>query len=294
METPGGSNATTTTRLHWSMHNDATVRHTVPVLRYATIRAGVVGGTALVIAYVINAPIAADAPGLTAQDVYNAVIFVGAMAWFVTNAFRWLQERLLQPWNHIVFATVALAALGVSIRTAFDSAFDPPNDIAAAIYQAVLTCSLIVVGSIAIFSAWQRPTTPDNASNTKFNGMIRLFDAEPLPGRAKLRSISRWVAIAGGIVFAAAQFASPTVIPAAVALTCAVRYVGTARGNRTRHVSLHLVATTAVVLIHVAAIALFLDDAFLAMSFAISASLMLVALAISASINYFNSTQHPT
>ena len=269
------------------MHHVATVRHTVPALRYATIGAGVVSGTALVIAYVINVPIAAGAPGPTAQDFYNAVIFLGAMAWFVTNAFRWLQERLLQPWHHVVFATVALAALGVSFRTAFDSAFDPPNDFAAAMYQLVLTCSLIVVGSIAIFSAWQRPIAPDpdRATSTRFNGMIRIVDSGPLPGLPILHSISRWVAIAGGIAFAAAQFVSPAVIPAAVALTCVVRYASTQRGTKARRIALLLVAASAIVVIHAAAIALFPDELPFAIALATSATLMLAALVASAVSN---------
>ena len=261
------------------MHHIATVRHTVPALRYATIAAGVVGGAALVIAYVINT---ASAPSITAQDVYNAVIFVGATAWFVTNAFRWLQERLLQPWNHIVFGTVALAALGVSIRTLFDRAVDPPNDFAAAMYQAVLAFSLIVVGSIAIFSAWQRPVSPDNAASTRFNRMMRIVVARPIPGRAKLHLVSRWVAIAGGIIFTAALFASPAVIPAAVALTCAVRYASTQRGTKMRRTATQLVTASAVLAIHIAAIALFPDGLPFTIAIASSASLMLVALVASA------------
>ena len=264
------------------MPGDTTILHTVPALRHATIAAGVACGIVLGIAYVYNAPLAAGSSGPTAQDVFNPIVYVGAAAWFVSNAFRWLQERLLQPWNRITFGAIALAAIGMGVRTAFDLALDPPNDTSAAIYQSVLAGSLFAVGSIAAFSALQRPLVPDGHADTRFSGTIRKIATEPAHRHVVLHQVSRWTAIAGGIAFAVAQFASPTVIPAAAALTCAVRFASTTRANGAKRIATLAVTAIAVAVVHVAAVTLFPDEAFTTIALAVSATILLIALVFGA------------
>ena len=52
-----------------------------------------------------------------------------------------------------------------------------------------------------------------------------LVISNPIPSMK--RDPVRWVAIAGGCLFALMLFASPTVIPVAIAMTCLVRYADT-------------------------------------------------------------------
>ena len=264
------------------MPGDTTIRHTASALRHATIAAGVACGIVLGIAYVYNAPLAAGSSGPTAQDVFNAIVYVGAAAWFVSNAFRWVQERLLQPWNHITFGALSLAAIGIGVRVAFDLALDPPSDSASAIYQSVLAGSLFAIGAIAAFSAFQRPELPDGHAGTRFSGMVRKIATEPAHRHVALHHFSRWTAIGGGVVFAFAQFASPTVIPAAVALTCAVRFANTTRASGATRIATLAAATIAVVVVHLAAIALFPDETFTTIALAVSATILLIALVFGA------------
>ena len=263
---------------------------THPALRASTIAAGVICGAALAVAYMFNAPVAAGSSNLTAQDVFNAVIYIGAAAWFAANSLRWLQERLLQPWNHIAFGAIALAALGIGARAVFDLVVAPPNGTSAAVYQAILTCSLFAVGAVAAFSALQRPGVQEDSAGARYSGLIRRHIVEPIPGHAGLHLVSRWVAFAGGVVFAAAQFASPAVIPAAVALTCVVRFASTHRGGPSRRTSFQAIAAIAVVAVHVTAITLFPDEAFLTIALVVSASLVLIALASSTLAGSVSST----
>lgn len=269
---------------------DANFSVTHVALRATTIAAGVICGAALVVAYMFNAPVAAGSSNLAAQDVFNAVIYIGAAAWFAANSLRWLQERLLQPWNHIAFGAIALAALGIGARTTFDIVVDPPNGTTAATYQAILTCSLFAIGAVATFSALQRPETPDDPKGVRFNGLIRRHIVEIAPGHATLHLVSRWVAFAGGVVFATAQLASPAVIPATVAITCTVRFASTHRGGPSRRAFFYAVAAIAVVAVHVTAITLFPDEAFFTIGLVVSAFLMLIALASSTLAGNITST----
>ena len=195
--------------------------HTNETLRTATIVAGVIAGIALVSA---NVYIATDASSTTAQDIFNAVVFGGPIVWFATNAFRWLQERLPRPANHIVFAIIAAFAFGISARAIYDIVADPPIQTADTVYQAVLAASLIATGLVALASAAQRPETTAPVSVNQF---ISGTEGESAPIPTALMHTARWLAILGGIAFAASVFVSPTVIPVAIALTCAVRYACT-------------------------------------------------------------------
>ena len=256
--------------------------HTDRALRTATITVGAFAGITLVAGYLYSASNAGGSFQLTGQILYNGIVFGGAIAWFVTNALRWLQERLLRPWNHIIFGTAALASLVVGARIALDIATDPPNDTPDTVYQAILASSLLAAGAIAAISALHRPSSPDEPAFTRFSGAIRKLAEEPTPGSTALSQVSRASAIGGGIVFAVAHFATPTVIPAAVAITCMTRYASTWNGTKTSRVALLIAVAIAVIAIHLVAIILFPEEPLYSAALVASAFLMLVALATSA------------
>ena len=141
--------------------------HTGRTLRTATITVGAVAGVALVASYLYSASYGEGSFQPTAQFLYNGILFGGAFAWFITNALRWLQERLFRTWNHIIFGAAAIAAIVVGGRIALDIAIDAPNDSHETIYQAVLASSLLAAGAIAAISALQRPHAPDDSADQK-------------------------------------------------------------------------------------------------------------------------------
>ena len=216
--------------------------------------AGVIAGIALVSA---NVYIATDASSTTAQDIFNAVVFGGPIVWFATNAFRWLQERLPRPANHIVFAIIAAFAFGISARAIYDIVADPPIQTADTVYQAVLAASLIATGLVALASAVQRPPTTAPVSVNQF---ISGTEGESAPTPTALMHTARWLAILGGIVFAASVFVSPTVIPVAIALTCAVRYACTLNAGRPIQIAALVAAVAAVAVVQAGLAVLFPEE----------------------------------
>ena len=228
--------------------------HTNATLRTATIVAGVIAGIALVSA---NVYIATDASSTTAQDIFNAVVFGGPIVWFATNAFRWLQERLPRPANHIVFAIIAAFAFGISARVIYDIVADPPIQTADTVYQAVLAASLIATGLVALASAAQRPETNEPVS---VNQLISGTEGESAPTPTALMHTARWLAILGGIAFAASVFVSPTVIPAAIALTCAVRYACTLNASGLTQVMALVAAAAAIAVVLTGLLVLWTED----------------------------------
>ena len=273
------------------MLNSRATYYTNSALRTATIAVGAVAGVALVASYLYSASYGEGSFQPTAQFLYNGILFGGAFAWFITNALRWLQERLLRPWNHIIFGAAAIAAIVVGGRTALDIAIDAPNDSHETIYQAVLASSLLAAGAIAAISALQRPDTPDDSADQSLNGVMRHITEGPTPRRSVLHyvsrwtailDVSRWTAILGGVIFAVARFASPTVIPAAVDITWITRYASTWRRSKSSSTALLSAAAIAVIAIHLAAIILFTEEPLYTTALVASALLMLVALATSA------------
>ena len=196
-------------------------------LRLATIAAGIACGIGLAVSYLFEAGVSAGSFDPTTQDIFNAVVFLVPAAWFATNALRWLQERLLRPISIYVFGAIALGAIALGAASSFDLWTDPPFALESSLYQSALAGSAIVAGIIAAASAIMRPTPPEDATTTRFGGTMRAINAGAPLTHLKLALATRWLAILGGVAFAAANFVSPTVIPAAVALTCLVRFADT-------------------------------------------------------------------
>ena len=229
--------------------------HTNATLRTTTIAAGAILGVALVLTNFYTAT--SGASSSTAQDIFNAVVFGGPIVWFATNAIRWLQERLPRPANHIVFAIIAAFAFGISARAIYDITVDPPNQTADAVYQAVLAAALMATGLVALASAVQRPGTTEPIS-LKQTLLGTESETEPTP--TALTHAARWLAILGGIAFAASVFVSPTVIPVAIVLTCAVRYACTLNTSRTIQTVALVAAAAAVAVIHIGLAVLFPEE----------------------------------
>ena len=213
--------------------------HTNATLRIATIAAGVIVGIVLVATSIFTS----NESGPTGSSVFNSIVFLGAMIWFVSNAFRWLQERLPRPGNHIVFAIIAAFAFGIGARALIDVAVDTPNRTADAVYQAMLAASSMAAGLIALASAIQRPVTTEPFTLRRF---LIGSDGESEQTPTTLMQSARWLAILGGIVFAVAIFVSPTVIPVAVALTCAVLYSCTLSASKQTQIAALVIAALAV------------------------------------------------
>ena len=229
--------------------------HTNATLRTTTIAAGVILGVALVLSNVYTAM--SGASSSTAQDIFNAVVFGGPIVWFATNAIRWLQERLPRPANHIIFAIIAAFAFGIGARSIYDIAVDPPNQTADAVYQAVLAASLIATSLVATVSAAQRPGTTKPIS---LKQILLGPESETEPTPTALTHTARWLAILGGIAFAAAIFVSPTVIPAAIVLTCAVRYACTLNTSRLTQVVALVAAAAAIAVVLTGLLVLWTED----------------------------------
>ena len=228
--------------------------HTNATLRTATIVAGVIAGTVLVSSNILTTT---DASNATAQSIFNAVFFVGPFVWFATNAFRWLQERLPRPANHIVFAIIAAFAFGIGARAIYDIVADPPNQTVDTAYQAVLAASLCATGLVALASAAQRPETTEPVSVNQF---VSGPQGESAPTPTALMHAARWLAILGGIAFAASVFVSPTVIPVAIALTCAVRYACMLNAARPIQIAALVAAGAAVAVIQAGLAVLFPEE----------------------------------
>ena len=225
--------------------------HTDATLRIATISAGVIVGIVFVSSGIFTL---SSTSNPTAQSMFNAVVFGGPTVWFATNAIRWLQERLPRPANHIVFALVAAFAFGIGARAIYDVAVDPPTQTVDTVYQAVLAISLFALGFVALASAAQRPEGTGPVSVKQ----ILLGESDPAP--TALMQAARASAMLGGVAFAAAIFVSPTVIPAAIALTCAVRYACTLNASRTRQTTALAAAAGAVVVVQAGLFVLFPEE----------------------------------
>ena len=231
--------------------------HTDATLRTATIVAGVIAGIVLVSANIYANTNASSPSNSTAQSIFNAVVFGGPIIWFATNAFRWLQERLPRPANHIVFAIIAAFAFGISVRAIYDVVADPPIQTVDTVYQAVLAASLIATGLVALASAVQRPPTTEPVSVNQFvSGTVG--ESAPIP--TALMHAARWLAILGGIAFAASVFVSPTVIPVAIALTCAVRYACTLNASGLTQVVALVAAAAAIAVVLTGLLVLWTED----------------------------------
>lgn len=228
--------------------------HTNATLRTATIAAGVIVGIALVATNIFTT---STATNQTAQSIFNAVVLGGPIVWFATNAFRWLQERLPRPANHIVFGIIAAFAFGIGARAVYDIVADPPIQTVDTVYQAMLAASLIATGLVALASAAQRPETTEPVS---VNQLISGTEGESAPTPTALMHTARWLAILGGIAFAASVFVSPTVIPAAIALTCAVRYACTLNAARPIQIAALVAAGAAVAVIQAGLAVLFPEE----------------------------------
>ena len=228
--------------------------HTNATLRTTTIAAGVIVGIALVATNIFTT---STATNQTAQSIFNAVVFVGPFVWFATNAFRWLQERLPRPANHIVFAIIAAFAFGIGARSIYDIAVDPPGQTADAVYQAVLAASLMATGLVALASAVQRPGTTEPIS---LQQILLGTESETEPTPTALTHAARWLAILGGIAFAASVFVSPTVIPAAIVLTCAVRYACTLNTSGLTQVVALVAAAAAIAVVLTGLLVLWTED----------------------------------
>lgn len=240
-------------RQHHVVMDNTDRHHTNASLRMATIAAGAIVGIVLVATSIFTS----NESGATGSSVFNSIVFLGAMVWFVTNAFRWLQERLPRPGNHIVFAIIAAFAFGIGARALIDVAVDPPNRTADAVYQAMLAASLIVAGLIALASAVQRleTTEPYNLRHLLIGS-----DGESEQTPTTLMQSARWLAILGGIVFAVAIFVSPTVIPVAVALTCTVRYACTLSASKQAQTAALVMAAIVVATMCIGLVVLSEDD----------------------------------
>lgn len=230
-------------RQHHVVMDKTDRRHTNVTLRMATIAAGAIVGIVLVATSIFTTSDSSGALSTSSSGVFNSIVFIGAMVWFVTNAIRWLQERLPSPGNHIVFAIIAAFAFGIGARALIDVAVDTPNLTADAVYQAMLAASLIVAGLIALASAIQRPVTTEPFTLRRF---LLGSDGESEQTPTTLMQSARWLAILGGIVFAVAIFVSPTVIPVAVAITCAVRLACTLSASKQTQIAALVAAALAV------------------------------------------------
>ena len=228
--------------------------HTNATLRIATMAAGVIVGIVLIPTSIFAVP---EASNSSSSAIFNSIVFIGAMVWFAANAFRWFQERLPRPANHIVFAIIAAFTIGIAVRALIDVAVDAPNQTADALYQAMLAASLMAAGLIALASAIQRPVTTEPFTLRRF---LSSFDSDSDPAPTSLKHISRWLAILGGIVFAVAIFVSPTVIPVAVAITCAVRYACNLSASKQTQIAALVAAALAVAIVSTGLVALSGDD----------------------------------
>lgn len=152
------------------------------------------------------------------------LMFGLALVWFIANVIRFLDVKssaLLELLVLLPFG-VCLAGFGIAQSISVVRSTSDENDL----YAFVLAIVPTVLGMCAILSAL---SSISSATSWKFSfGDVSRFSlviSNPIPSMK--RDPIRWVAIAGGCLFALMLFASPTVIPVAIAMTCLVRYADT-------------------------------------------------------------------
>lgn len=209
-------------------------RHEDQPLRVATIGIGIAVGVVSVPAYTFDYAFDSDF-GMDAEKVAEVILFSVPLVWFFCNALRWLQVRLIRPEGWVLFATIAVLVGVGGIALANDAAkeFSRLHDWNRAAGGFANAGSLLALTvALAISAVWFLLAQPTHGGHwlggpTPSSGRPANLDAR---SDSWLR-VGRWLAIAGGVMFVLSIPVSPTVIPAAIALTCLVRYIATMSAN---------------------------------------------------------------
>lgn len=163
-------------------------------------------------AVIMTAELFVDDPSSFREVTIFNFILVWSVAWFFANAVRFFDAH-----NELWLRLSGLLALGLPLMffgvfTLADVEFPISRSNAS---EASLGASALIVGIAALFSATRVPVH-EEPSNWSFD-LISSIKQDPL----------RWLTITSGLMLAVFIAISPTFVPAAVAVTCAVRYADT-------------------------------------------------------------------
>lgn len=191
-------------------------------IRWMTIVAGIASmgfvATALIVDGVQDREEALDG-GLVSDLMFGL-----ALVWFIANVIRFLDVKSYLWVKLLVLLPFGVGLAGFGIAQGISTV--RPTSVESDLYALTLAIVPTMLGICAILSAL---ASVSSATSWKFSlGDVSRFPlviSNPIPSMK--RDPVRWVAIAGGCLFALMLFVSPTVIPVAIAMTCLVRYADT-------------------------------------------------------------------
>ena len=191
-------------------------------VRWVTIVAGIASMGFVTVALVVDG--VQDREQVLDGGLVSDLMFGLPLVWFIANVIRFLDVKssaLLKLLVLLPFG-VGLAGFGVAQGISTVRATSAESDL----YALALAIVPTVLGMCAILSVL---SAISSATSWKFSlgdvSQFSLVISNPIPSMK--RDPVRWVAIAGGCLFALMLFVSPTVIPVAIAMTCLVRYADT-------------------------------------------------------------------
>lgn len=191
-------------------------------IRWMTIVAGIASMGFVTVALVVDG--VQDRERTLDGGLMSDLMFGLALVWFIANVIRFLDVKssaLLKLLVLLPFG-VGLAGFGVVQGISTVRSTSAESDL----YAFALAIVPTMLGICAILNVL---STISSTTSWKFSlGDVSRFSlviSNPIPSMK--RDPVRWVAIAGGCLFALMLFASPTVIPVAIATTCLVRYADT-------------------------------------------------------------------
>ena len=191
-------------------------------IRWMTIVAGIASMGFVTVALVVDRIESREQ--VLDGGLVSDLMFGLALVWFIANVIRFLDVKssaLLKLLVLLPFG-VGLAGFGIAQSITTVRATSAESDL----YAFVLAIVPTLLGMCAILSVL---SAISSATSWKFSfwdvSRFSLVISNPIPSMK--RDSVRWVAIAGGCLFALMLFVSPTVIPVAIAMTCLVRYADT-------------------------------------------------------------------
>ena len=212
----------------WSEREMTAMRESIDIesgrgwIRWMTIVAGIASMGFVTVALVVDG--VQDREQVLDGGLVSDLMFGLPLVWFVANVIRFLDVKssaLLKLLVLLPFG-VGLAGFGIVQGISTVRATSAESDL----YALALAIVPIVLGMCAILSVL---SAISSATSWKFSlgdvSQFSLVISNPIPSMK--RDPVRWVAIAGGCLFALMLFVSPSVIPVAIAMTCLVRYADT-------------------------------------------------------------------
>lgn len=191
-------------------------------IRWMTIVAGIASMGFVTVALVVDD--VQDRGRALDGGLVSDLMFGLALVWFIANVIRFLDVKSYLWVKLLVLLPFGVGLAGFGIAQGISTV--RPTSVEKDLYALALAIVPTVLGMCAILSVL---SAISSATSWKFSlgdvSQFSLVISNPIPSMK--RDPVRWVAIAGGCLFALMLFVSPTVIPVAIAMTCLVRYADT-------------------------------------------------------------------